>query len=118
MKETNIEALRRRLEAERAARKNGGRNLFSDALRAEVVALLEHPDWGPTKVKQALKLSNSLLYRWRREARASGTPQMKRVTVTETPSSPASQLTLELPNGARVYGLTLPDVVTLMWGKR
>ena len=55
MEKPNIEALRRRIETERAARKSG-RVKFSPELKQDIVALIAHPDWGPTRVRRTLSL--------------------------------------------------------------
>jgi len=115
MEKPNIEALRRRVETERAATKSG-RVKFSPELKQDIVALVGHPDWGPTRVTRALSLSDSALHRWRQEASGKPEPKMTPVVVTPDKDKSETRLVLEFPNGAKVSGLKLQDLERLLGG--
>ncbi len=126
MEESQVTALRRRVEQERET-SGPGRARFSKELKQEVVELLNMRGWGHRRVSKALGLSESSIHRWAEKFAPRGKNQpranaseFKKVTIVETkakrvtPEATVGALCLELPCGSRVTGLTLAQVAELM----
>jgi transposase-like protein len=126
MEESQVIALRRRVDQERET-SGPGRARFSKELKQEVVALLNSHGWGHRRVSKAMGLSESSIHRWAeklsphgKNPHRTGGQKFKKATIVEDATNRvaaearASGLCLELSGGARVTGLTLAQVAELM----
>jgi transposase-like protein len=134
MEESQVIALRRRVDQERET-SGPGRARFSKELKQEVVALLNSHGWGHRRVSKAMGLSESSIHRWAekfsphgKNPHRTGGPKFKKAMIVEdgttmivedgtkrvAAEASASGLCLELGCGARVTGLTLAQVAELM----
>ena len=106
-------ALRARIKQER---KNaaGSRVRYSDQLRAAVVGFATDSGLSRAQVARALSLSETVVSKWLQKSAAS-TPRLDHVRIVADDASPERQgLVLEFPNGARLVGLSLDDVSSLL----
>lgn len=123
MEETRVEALRRRVQQERET-SGLSRPRFSKQLKREVAELISARGWSDGRASKALGLSESSIQRWAKRGTKSkprvNASDFKKVAIVETkaervtPDVTGGALSLELPCGSRVTGLTLAQVAELM----
>jgi transposase-like protein len=117
-KRHKAEALRRRVEAERAA-STGVWPRYSEELKRDVVALANEPGWSLARASKAAGLACSIVQRWSRKAHVqAGTPRLQRVKVVTAANVQTRTFALEFASGARVAGLTWSEVTSLVRGDR
>jgi|SRR5690606_33906581 len=117
-KQRKVEALRRRVEAERAA-STGVWARYSEDLKQDVVALAGEPGWSLASASKAVGLACSIVQRWSRKAHLqAGTPKLQRVEVVTATAVQTRTFELEFASGARVAGLTWSEVTSLVRGDR
>jgi hypothetical protein len=95
------------------ARRRHGR-AYPAELRAQVLRLVDRAEWegrSPCAMAKSLGLAPTTLLGWQRTAPA--TSPFLPVVVRDLPPAPRAALSLVLPSGVRVEGLSLDDVATL-----
>jgi transposase-like protein len=124
--ETRVEVLRRQVEQERSASKNG-RVHYSTELRRSILVLVKQPTWGFSRVSKALGLAPSVVYRWsklqgaprdrtRKAQRAASAPKLKQVKIVAMADVGARTFELVFPSGAKVTALTWDELSSLVRG--
>ncbi len=117
-KRRKVEALRRRVEAERAT-STGAWPRYSGELKQVVVALADEPGWSMASTSKAVGLACSVVQRWSRKALPqAGTPELQRVEVVTATDVQTRTFEIEFASGARVVGLTWCEVTSLVRGDR
>ncbi len=117
-KQSKVEALRRRVETERAA-STGVWPRYSEKLKRDVVALADEPGWSLARASKAVGLACSIVQRWSRKAHLqAGTPKLQRVEVVTAADVQTRTFELEFASGARIVGLTWSEVTSLIRGDR
>lgn len=115
---SKVQALRRQVEAKRAASK-GGRPRYPEELKEAVLALVAEPGWGATRVSAAVGLAESIIYRWSRSrGRRKTSSKLWRVEVVPEARTEARTFDVELAAGAKIVGLTWSEVTMLVRGER
>ena len=119
-----IEALRRRIEAERAACAPN-RVKYSDGIRREVLSQMKRMGWGANRMGNELGVACSVLSRWvqladdrgrRPRSRSSRSRKMVKVALLGGVSPAGEGFVLEFPSGAKVSGLSYEQVKDLTRG--
>ena len=119
MKNANgAEALRRRIEVERAASARG-RPRYSEELKDAVLTLVAQPGWSVGRVSGAVGLAEAVIYRWsRRRGKRMASPKLTRVKVVLDAPAETRTFSIELATGAKIVGLTWSEVAMLVRGER
>lgn len=126
--ETRVEALRRQVEQERSASKSG-RVHYSTELRQSILAVVNQPTWGVSRVSKALGLAPSVIYRWsklqgaprertQKAQRAAPALKLKRVKIVATADVGPRTFELMFPSGAKVTALTWNELSSLVRGNQ